>query len=149
MAAHATSSTSPAVEQLKRHLAKRQLKLTRQRQIILERFLRADHITAEALHRDLTNRNMHLGLSTIYRTLNLLCEIGIAQPRHFGDARTLYDNVAQKKHHDHLICNHCGKIAEFECPDIERLQEEMARQNGFEIESHRLELYGSCSNCRG
>ncbi len=136
------------VELLKRHLAKNQLKLTRQREIILDTFLKADHITAEELHRHLVGRDIHLGLSTIYRTLNLLCDIGLAQPRHFGDSHTLYDNVSHKKHHDHLICNRCGKITEFECPDIERLQEEMAHQNGFKIEHHRLELYGVCAACR-
>lgn len=133
---------------LRRHLASRQLKLTRQRKIILETFLKADHITAEDLHRELIDRNIHLGLSTIYRTLNLLCEVGIAQPRHFGDARTLYDNVANKKHHDHLICVRCGRIKEFQCPAIERLQEQMAAENGFQIENHKLELYGVCGVCQ-
>jgi Fur family transcriptional regulator, ferric uptake regulator len=136
---------------LKDHLAKNHLKLTRQRQVILEEFLKADHITAEELHQVLAHQNIHLGLATIYRTLNLLCEIGIGQQRHFGDSKTIYDNVAHKKHHDHLICDKCQKIIEFECPDIERLQEEMAAQHGFTLKNHRLELYGHCmdwENCK-
>lgn len=132
------------------HLANKKLKLTKQREIILEAFLESDHISAEDLYREISKGNVHVGLATIYRTLNLLCEIGIGQQRHFGDIKTLYDNVARKKHHDHLICEKCGKIIEFESPDIERLQEEMATSHGFTLNRHRLELYGNCidfENC--
>ena len=137
---------------LKGHLAKRKLKLTKQREVILQAFLKADHITAEELYRKITRKNVQLGLATVYRTLNLLSEVGICQPRHFGDNKTIYDNVLYKNHHDHLICDECGKIIEFECPDIERLQEEMAAQHGFTLKRHRLELYGCCTdleNCKG
>ena len=134
---------------LKDHLAKNHLKLTEQRQAILEVFLKTDHITAEALYREVAKKKKNrLGLATIYRTLNLLCEIGIAQQRHFGDTKTLYDNVSRKKHHDHLICNTCGRITEFESPAIERLQEEVARKKRYLIQSHRLELYGICADCQ-
>jgi Fur family ferric uptake transcriptional regulator len=132
---------------LKDHLAKHQLKLTRQREQILEAFLKVEHITAEEMYHRLAKRIPHLGLATIYRTLNLFCEAGLAQARHFG-SQTQYDNVAHKGHHDHLICTSCGKIVEFENEDIERLQAEVATKNGFSIRTHRLELYGICSGCR-
>lgn len=132
---------------LKEHLAKHQLKLTRQREQILEAFLKVEHITAEEMYHRLAKRVPHLGLATIYRTLNLFCEAGLAQARHFG-SQTQYDNVAHKGHHDHLICTACGKIVEFENCDIERLQEEVAKRNGFTIKTHKLELYGLCSTCR-
>lgn len=136
-------------ERLRNHLARNGLKLTHQREAILAAFLKADHITAEELYREMARKkNQHLGLATIYRTLNLLCEVGIAQPRHFGDARTLYDNVSRKKHHDHLICNECGRITEFESLAIERLQEEVARKKRYVIHNHRLELYGVCEDCQ-
>jgi len=132
---------------LQEHLSKHQLKLTRQREQILAVFLRMEHITAEQMYRLLTKKDPHIGLATIYRTLNLFCEAGLAQARHFG-AQTQYDNVAHKGHHDHLICTSCGKIVEFENCDIERLQEEVAAKNGFTIQTHKLELYGLCSSCR-
>lgn len=145
-------NTEREVEQLKGHLAKHRLKLTRQRQTILEAFLRADHITAEGLHREIVRRkSQQMGLATIYRTLNLLCEVGIAQQCHFDDTKTLYDNVSRKSHHDHLICNKCDKIIEFESPAIERLQEKMVARHGFTLSHHRLELHGHCidwKNCR-
>ncbi|TKB70484.1 MAG: transcriptional repressor [Nitrospira sp.] len=131
---------------LKEHLAKHQLKLTRQREQILDAFLKVEHITAEEMYHRL-KRVPHLGLATIYRTLNLFCEAGLAQARHFG-TQTKYDNVAHKGHHDHLICTSCGKIVEFENEDIERLQAEVAAKNGFAIQTHKLELYGVCSGCR-
>lgn len=132
---------------LKEHLAKHQLKLTRQREQILDAFLKVEHITAEEMYHRLAKRVPHLGLATIYRTLNLFCEAGLAQARHFG-TQTQYDNVAHKGHHDHLICTSCGKIVEFENEDIERLQAEVATRNGFAIQTHKLELYGVCSSCR-
>jgi len=135
------------MEALKEHLGKHQLKLTRQRELILNAFLRQEHITAEAMYHQLAKSDPHLGLATIYRTLNLFCDAGLAQARHFG-SQTKYDNVSHKRHHDHLICTGCEKIVEFENEEIERLQEEVAARNGFTIETHRLELYGLCSRCR-
>ena len=135
------------IASLKNHLAKHQLKLTRQREQILDAFLKNEHITAEQMYRLLNKKDPHIGLATIYRTLNLFCEAGLAQARHFG-TQTQYDNVSHKGHHDHLICTGCGKIVEFENCEIERLQEEVARRNGFVIQTHKLELYGLCASCR-
>ena len=132
---------------LKEHLARHQLKLTRQREQILEAFLKVEHITAEQMYQKLARKVPHMGLATIYRTLNLFCEAGLAQARHFG-SQTQYDNVTHKGHHDHMICTGCGKIVEFENDEIERLQNEVAARNGFAIQTHRLELYGLCSGCR-
>ncbi|MCG3778425.1 MAG: Ferric uptake regulation protein [Nitrospira sp.] len=132
---------------LTEHLGKHQLKLTRQRELILGAFLRQEHITAEAMYHQLAKSDPHLGLATIYRTLNLFCDAGLAQARHFG-SQTQYDNIAHKGHHDHLICTNCQKIVEFENEEIEQLQEDVARKNGFTITTHRLELYGLCSRCR-
>ncbi|MBI3810583.1 MAG: transcriptional repressor [Nitrospirae bacterium] len=139
------SSLYKEVALLKNYLTKNRLKLTQQRETILEAFLRVDHITAEELYREISKKKrQRMGLATIYRTLNLLCEIGIGQQRHFDENRTIFDNVLHKKHHDHLICNKCDKIIEFESPAIERLQEEMAARHGFTLNNHRLELYGHC-----
>ena len=141
------SKTAKEISVLKDHLAKHQLKLTRQREHILDMFLKNEHITAEQMYRQLAKKDPHIGLATIYRTLNLFCEVGLAQARHFG-TQTQYDNVSHKGHHDHLICTACGKIVEFQNEDIERLQEDVARRNGFTIQTHKLELYGVCAGCR-
>ena len=132
---------------LKQHLSKHNLKLTRQREHILNAFLKMEHVTAEQMYHLLAKKDPHIGLATIYRTLKLFCETEIAQERHFG-TQTQFDNVAHKGHHDHLICTSCGKIIEFQNCQIEKLQEEVASQNGFIIQTHKLELYGLCSNCQ-
>jgi Fur family ferric uptake transcriptional regulator len=125
------------------------LKSTRQREVILDEFLRVgSHISTEELYLRLRRKNPQLGYATVHRTLKLFAECGIAEQRHFGDGQARYEASDLDEHHDHLICVTCGKIVEFEDPRIERLQEEVARQHGFSIERHRLELYGCCESCR-
>ncbi len=125
------------------------LKSTRQREAILEEFLHAgSHLSTEELYLRLRRKNPRIGYATIHRTLKLFAECGIAEQRHFGDGQARYEASDLGEHHDHLICVTCGKIVEFEDPRIEQLQEEVARQHGFSIERHRLELYGCCESCR-
>jgi len=78
----------------------------------------------------------------------VLVESGVASARQFGDGQTRYEAAAGREHHDHLICTTCGEIEEFADEQIEALQALVARRHGFEIESHKLELYGRCSGCR-
>ena len=134
------------LEILKNHLTKHSLKLTYQRELILTIFLKMEHVTAEQLYHILAKKDPHIGLATIYRTLKLFCDIGLAQERHFG-TQAHFDNVSHKGHHDHLICTGCGKIIEFNNCQIEILQEDIAKENGFTIHTHKLELYGLCSAC--
>ena len=125
------------------------LKSTRQREVILDEFLRVgSHISTEELYLRLRRKNPQLGYATVHRTLKLFAECGIAEQRHFGDGQARYEASDLDEHHDHLICVACGRIVEFEDPRIERLQEEVAKQHGFSIERHRLELYGCCESCR-
>ena len=136
-------------EKLREHLASHNLKHTRQREIILEAFLKAgDHVTAEELYHKVIKRDPSIGLATVYRTLGLLCECGLAQQQEFGEGRTRFEIVHEYKHHDHLICTKCGKIIAFQDCSIERLQEKVARDHDFTIYTHKLEIYGLCSACR-
>jgi len=127
----------------------RGLKSTRQREVILEEFLGVgSHLSTEELYLRLRRKNPRIGYATVHRTLKLFAECGIAEQRHFGDGQARYEASDLDEHHDHLICISCGKIVEFEDSRIEQLQEEVARQHGFSIERHRLELYGCCESCR-
>ncbi len=141
------AKSAKELDVLKQHLSKHNLKLTRQREHILNAFLKMEHVTAEQMYHLLAKKDPHIGLATIYRTLKLFCETGLAQERHFG-TQTQFDNVAHKGHHDHMICTSCGKIVEFQNCQIEKLQEEVATKNGFSIQTHKLELYGLCANCQ-
>lgn len=124
------------------------LKSTQQRELILEEFLRAgSHLSTEELYLRLRRNHPRIGYATVHRTLKLFAECGIAEQRHFGDGQARYEASGHDEHHDHLICVACGKIVEFEDPRIEELQVEVAKDHGFSIERHRLELYGLCSDC--
>ena len=131
------------------YLAGQGLKSTRQREIILDAFLRSgSHLSTEELYLQLRKKNPQIGYATVHRTLKLLAECGLAEGRNFGDGQTRYESCADEKHHDHLICTSCGTILEFHDPRIEDLQEMVAREHDFTIQSHRLELYGLCADCK-
>jgi Fur family ferric uptake transcriptional regulator len=124
----------------------RALKWTRQREAILEAFLtRTGHFTNDEIRAAAARIDPTVGLATVYRTLRLFADAGIATERRFQDGLTRYE--VRQPHHDHLICVDCGTIVEFEHDEIERLQEDVARDHGFRLRSHRHELYGSCSKC--
>lgn len=130
-------------------IARKGLKSTRQRDTVLEIFLSSDHhMSTEDLYLKVREKNPNIGYATVYRTLKLFAEAGIAREIHFGDGQTRYEHVAEGEHHDHLICTRCGAVTEFENETIERLQSEVAGQFGFVVEKHKLELYGICQKCR-
>lgn len=129
-------------------IAEKGLKSTRQRDVIINTFLKSDgHLSVEDLHHMVQKINPKIGYATVYRTLKLLGESGLAAERHFDDGQTRYEHVNPEEHHDHLICLGCGKIIEFEDQRIEDLQEEVAEKLSFHVVTHKLELYGYCGNC--
>jgi len=133
--------------QFKEHLRRRGLKSTAQRDAIARRFFSiGNHISVEALYHDVKARRPHIGYATVYRTMKLLDDCGLASKRHFRDGETRYEN-AQEQHHDHLICERCGRIVEFTDGSVEALQEEIARRLGFQYTGHKMELYGVCRDC--
>ncbi|MDY0267801.1 Fur family transcriptional regulator [Trichloromonas sp.] len=130
-------------------LSERGLKWTSQREVILDAFLRCDsHPSTEDLYLKLRKKHPNIGYATVYRTLKLFSECGIAASRDFGDGQTRYESTSEAEHHDHLICKDCGAIVEFEDPRIEALQEEIARQHGYVLLTHRHEIFGRCPACQ-
>jgi Fur family ferric uptake transcriptional regulator len=135
-------------EILQRHIAQHHLKVTKERRAILKAFVEAErHVSAEELHQQVKKTHRSIGLATIYRTLNLFCQCGLAQQHQFGGGHTRYELVYNVNHHDHLVCIGCGKIIEFENQNIEKLQEEVARKSRFTVFHHKLEMYGHCHAC--
>ena len=140
------SQTDEKLERFRDFIRERGLKNTRQRDDIARWFFAVKgHHNADEIYRQVQNESPGIGFSTVYRTMKLLCEAGLVQERHFGDSEALYENVST--HHDHCICTSCGKIMEFENPQIEALQEAVARDFGFQLTSHKMELYGLCASC--
>ena len=147
--ASADSTPQRERERFQEHIQRHHLRNTRKRQLILEAFLESQgHITAEELYQKVRTRDASIGLATVYRTLNLLCEARLAEARNFGDGQTRYEIAREFEHHDHLICTRCGSIVEFTNCNIERLQEKVAREHGFTIYTHKLEIYGLCAHCQ-
>jgi len=134
-------------EALARYLEEKGLKRTRQRDAILDVFLDSKgHTTSEEIFQRVREESPSIGYTTVYRTMKLLCDAGLAQERNFDDGITRYE--VEQEHHDHLVCTRCGKIVEFECEEIESAQERIAAKLDFQVLRHRHELYGHCSACR-
>lgn len=137
-----------ALRTLGRFMQQKGLKRSRQREVVAQVFYRTGgHIPVEALVARVRRLEPRVSVATVYRTMKLLSQCGLAVARQFQDGQTRYE-PALTHHHDHLICQLCGRIIEFEDPQIEALQAGVARRHGFEVESHRLELYGRCDGCR-
>ena len=131
------------------HIQKAGLRRTGQRDLILEIFLSTEeHLTSEDLHTLVHRKDPSVGLTTVYRTLKLLTEAGLAREVRFGDNKTYYEHHYNHEHHDHMICTECGKVIEFFSPGIEELQDQMASNFGFKPTHHSLRMWGVCADCQ-
>ena len=134
---------------LQAYMDKKGLRSTDQRRLIVETYFRCEnHVSIEELLARVRTKDRRVGYATVYRTLKLLAECGVANERRFGDGLTRYELADDASHHDHLICLECGGITEFEEPRIEELQDRVAAKYGFRLRSHKHELYGVCSRCQ-
>jgi Fur family ferric uptake transcriptional regulator len=134
-------------ELFEEHLAKHGLRVTRQRERILEALLEADrHLTLEDLYAQLKGKG--IGRVTIFRMLKMLEECGLVDRVTPRDGNPRFEIQSERPHHDHLICVQCGSITEVRWPEVEKIQEKTCRQLGFEINFHRHEVFGKCAKCR-
>src|SRR5436190_11298080 len=127
-------------------LVERGLNASKTRDDVVAVFLQTTaHIDLQDLHAVVRKRHPGIGFATVYRTMKLLEDAGLAHARRFGDAKeTLYEVALGRSHHDHLICESCGRIVEFVSQEVERLQDQIAAKHGFALRRHRHELYGIC-----
>lgn len=122
-------------------------KRSKSRAQVIEIFFRTGtHVTVEELTHAVRKRSPSVGFTTVYRTVKLLARLGYAKELDFGDGLKRYENNLVA-HHDHLVCQECGEVSEFEEPRIESLQEQVARKHGFLPTMHRLDIYGYCRQC--
>lgn len=152
-AAHTSSRKPLAVDAARQKLAswiaERGLKATRQRDVIVDAFFsEPGHLSVEELVEKARKRDSSIGAATVYRTMKILAEAGLASVRHFEGGQTRYEAALDRQHHDHLICTSCGSIVEFENERIEELQDRVAADHGFTVTHHKLELYGLCKSCQ-
>jgi Fur family transcriptional regulator, ferric uptake regulator len=131
-------------------LARKSLRVTAQRQAIVDTVFGTDrHFTAEQLLAWSRRRDRSVSRATVYRTLPLLTESGLVREMDFGKDSKFYDpNYADHPNHNHIICNDCEKIVEFESDKIEKLENEITRRLGFSIKAQRLQITGSCEELK-
>ena len=145
----APNPAEAARAQLASYIAQKGLKATRQRDVIVDTFFESQgHLSVDELLEAVLKRDPNIGAATVYRTMKILTECGLASARHFDDGQTRYEPALDRAHHDHLICTGCHAIVEFENERIEELQENVARHHGFTVTRHKLELYGLCKACQ-
>jgi len=126
------------------------LKFTIQRELILQTLYKSDeHLTPESLHHLLQNNfpDLKIGIATVYRTLALLEDSDMVTSLSFGAQGKKYE-LGAKEHHDHMICTGCGKITEFVDEEIENRQDSIAKELGFKISDHSMQIYGICKDCQ-
>jgi Fur family ferric uptake transcriptional regulator len=148
------SSDPPTLARLRKafedYMEARGLRSTEQRRAIVDAFFEStEHMSLDDLLERVRSSDPRVGYATVYRTMKLLTESGVAHEHKFGDGFTRYELGDEHTHHDHLICLHCGSITEFEEPLIEQLQDRIAQRYGFEVREHKHELYGICKECQG
>lgn len=130
------------------HIRESGLRRTAQRDLIMDIFLRTeDHLTSEDLYWLVQKEDPNVGHTTVYRTLKLLTEAGLAREVRFGDNKTYYEHHYNHDHHDHMICTECGKVIEFFSAEIENLQDQVAEEFKFRPTHHSLRMWGFCSDC--
>ncbi len=132
-------------------LRKAGLKVTLPRIKILELLETADkrHMSAEEVYRSLIDQGEEVGLATVYRVLTQFEQAGIVERHNFENNISVFE-IMQDGHHDHLVCDVCGKVVEFHNDIIEEQQKKAAKEHGFVLSGHSLVLYGVCDSqdCR-
>ncbi len=131
------------------YLAEHNLKWTRQREEILHLFLKVEkHLTIDDFYQMVRRKNDRIGYATVYRTLKLICDSGLARQVDFGEGKVRFEHKYAHEHHDHLVCTRCGKFIEIKSLKIERLQNKLAEEHCFEPSWHKMQIFGTCEGCR-
>lgn len=140
------------IEYLKEKLKEKGYKLTPQRKAILDIILETEgkHLSAEEIYELTKDKCPETGLATVYRTMQMLDEIGLIYKHNFDDGRSRYEisHHNEDHQHHHLICLSCNKVIEVEEDLLEQLEEGIERKYNFVINNHNVKFFGYCENCR-
>jgi Fur family ferric uptake transcriptional regulator len=131
------------------HLRRVGLKHTGQRDIILRTFLDTrDHLSTDDLYRLVRKQDERIGFTTVYRTLKLLAECGLASEVAFNDGIARYEHQYNRRNHHHMVCTECGSSVEFFSTEIERIEREIGRKHKYLTTRHTFQIYGICGDCQ-
>ncbi|HOJ63663.1 MAG TPA: transcriptional repressor [Spirochaetota bacterium] len=133
----------------KNYISKYSIRKSKQREKILEIFLGSEgHLTIQELFQIAREKYKNIGIATIYRAMKIFCGAGLAEEVDVGDGNKRYEHKYNHNHHDHLICEKCGKIIEFSNNIIEKIQQDICNKLGFKPTSHKLQINGICKECQ-
>jgi len=132
------------------YIQSQHLKTSKRRDIIFNYISTTrGHFTADNIYQNIMKVDAGIGIATVYRTIRLLVDCDVLIEHTFGEKKGYFEvNDINSRHHDHLICTSCGNIIEFQCDLIEDDKQRIAKQYKFEINSHKLEIFGLCSKCQ-
>lgn len=137
-----------AKQALSQYLREKRIRQSGQRNKVLDVFLNTErHLTANELYELVKKKYHKIGYATVYRAMKVITESGIAEEIEFGDGSKRFEHKYGHEHHDHLICIECGRFVEAMNPQIEKLQDKLARDNGFTLLRHKMHLFGTCKKC--
>jgi len=135
---------------LHRHLKRVGLKQTAQRDTILRTFLETrDHLSTDELHRLVQRKDSGIGYTTVYRTLKLLADCGLASEVAFHDGVSRYEHQYNRRSHHHMVCTECGSSVEFFSQEVGQLELEIGHKYHYLTTRHTFQIYGICEECRG
>lgn len=130
------------------YLKKKKLKITRQRQVILDNFLKTEgHLSTEELYNQVRQKDKTIGYATVSRTMKALTDSGLAREIDLGDSRSRFEPLYKRPHHHHIICVECPKTIEFLSPELEQLQEQVVLRYRFRPVRHHFQVFGVCEDC--
>ena len=131
------------------HLKRVGLKHTEQRDVILRTFLEThEHLSTDELYRLVRRKAPRIGFTTVYRTLKLLADCGLASEVAFHDGVSRYEHQYNRRSHHHMVCTECGASVEFFSPELERLEQEIGKKHHYTPARHTFQIYGVCEPCR-
>jgi Fur family ferric uptake transcriptional regulator len=138
-----------AKQVLRAHLARLGLKHSSQRDTILRIFLATrDHLSTEELHSLIKKHDPTIGYTTVYRTLKLFAECGLAAEVEFHDGIARYEHRLNRRNHHHMVCTVCGDSIEFFSPEVEEVEQRMGKKFHFATTRHNFQIYGTCEACQ-
>ncbi len=131
------------------YLKKKKLKITRQRQVILDSFLKTEgHLSTEELYHQVRQKDRTIGYTTVSRTMKALTDSGLAREIDLGDSRSRFEPLYKRPHHHHIICVECQQTIEFLSPELEQLQEQVVSHYRFRPVRHHFQVFGICEDCQ-
>lgn len=122
------------------------VRITPQRHAILEYLATSEaHPTADEIYKSLASNFPNMSVATVYNNLRVFLSVGLIKELTYGDASSRFDFITHD--HYHIICDSCGDIVDFQYPGLEEVEQLAAHITGFKVNSHRLEVYGTCPTC--